>query len=1386
MKELFRLDTTANGKGPVVFAWQKDGNFLAVAGANKRVNIVDRQGKMYHQIPLPGGPAGGTCIALDWDCTGEVLAVLQAQSTTIPLWNFNSKKLELLDTGMKDMTFMKWSKTGPQLAIGTAKGNLLIYHRKTLKKIPIVGKHTKAITCGAWNSQNKLALGAEDRQLTISNAEGDTLDQAHMKHEPTLIQFSDMKADERAKSKENTVSVNMGGKTLLLYNTTDQDNPIELAFQQRYGNIVAYKWFGDGYILIGFSSGYVVIISTHLKEIGQEVNSIRFHRDNLADVTFSPSLQKGASIGDNCIKVFDMSELSKMSEQRSEKVELDNEFGTLSRLDWTEDGQILTVSSKQGYVYAFLTRIPVLHDAWGTRVLYLESLRDLRVKDIVSDEDLARIRIEIEPTFVSLGSSTAAVGMNNCVWYYRFVDQVAKLQTMRTYLSTVQYVKLSRDFVAVLTDGRVTLHPVEEGDDAAGGVLTEETAKRHRVFPEKDDTADISTLAMTEDFLIYGTSRGTIHYFSLDDWCYVNEFRFSNGIRHIFPNKLGTRVVFIDQINAAYLYNPVNDQAIAINRFSGSTEKLMWDSGDWGIFYGVDNQQLTTYVYAPNSRAGPIAEAVSHTVEGTSMVQTTDRPFGFVPILCHNGNMVCQRRENGQLATVTMQTHQYVSQLIRLNPEQMTAALHKHLALHRLDEAWKLASQLNTRECWLALAEKALHLLEITMAIRVHRRLEQPAMVMALEKLAHVNEKNLLLGHVALLSKHFSEAQSHFMRSTCPTLALDMRRDLMHWDVALKLAEQLAPGEIPVISREYAQQLEFKGEAQAALDYYSKALIDLGAEEHGEEADYARRKKLVHNKACHAGIARMTIRLGDLRRGFGLAMESEDRDLCLECAQIFEEMKQWNDAAALYERADLPDKAAMIYILETKSLSAAAKLMPRIKSPKIFVLFAKAKEKEGSFKEAKEAYDKAGDMDSVVRLNVEHLNNLAEAHLIVRRTRSTEAAGLVARHCKKTGDFKTAIEFLLLARKTAEAFEMATAHGEMATYAQALGANGTNEEYQAIAKYYDEKGDHGNAGDYFFKCGHFSKALKHYLHCGDTHLTQAIEVVGKARQDNLTNVLIDYLMGETDGVPKDPNYIFRLYMALGSFEKAAKTAVIIARQEQEMGSYRAAHRILFDTHCSLEGQKIRIPSDLKRNLMLLHSYIIVKTLVKTLNDHETSARMLIRVAKNIAKFPKHVVPILTSTVIECQRVELKASAFEYACALVQPEHRAAIDEKYRKKIESIVRKKGKEEGADPEETTTPCPFCGAACPETTLDCLNCKSTIPYCLVTGKHMVLTDWSYCPSCRFPALYSALLKVAEVDKVCLMCEKEISAAQVKKVDNPDPRAFAAPEDRPEEVAA
>lgn len=50
-----------------------------------------------------------------------------------------------------------------------------------------------------------------------------------------------------------------------------------------------------------------------------------------------------------------------------------------------------------------------------------------------------------------------------------------------------------------------------------------------------------------------------------------------------------------------------------------------------------------------------------------------------------------------------------------------------------------------------------------------------------------------------------------------------------------------------------------------------------------------------------------------------------------------------------------------------------------------------------------------------------------------------------------------------------------------------------------------------------------------------------------------------------------------------------------------------------------------------------------------------------------------IVPILTSTVIECQKAGLKSSAFSYAAMLLRPEYKNNLDLKYKKKIESIVR-----------------------------------------------------------------------------------------------------------------
>ena len=92
---------------------------------------------------------------------------------------------------------------------------------------------------------------------------------------------------------ETHLSINMGGYSLLLYDLSDPDNPLELAFQSRYGNIICHKWFGDGHMMLGFSEGYLVVISTHITEIGEELFSGRFHAKTLYDIAYVGARRDG-------------------------------------------------------------------------------------------------------------------------------------------------------------------------------------------------------------------------------------------------------------------------------------------------------------------------------------------------------------------------------------------------------------------------------------------------------------------------------------------------------------------------------------------------------------------------------------------------------------------------------------------------------------------------------------------------------------------------------------------------------------------------------------------------------------------------------------------------------------------------------------------------------------------------------------------------------------------------------------------------------------------------------------------------------------------------------------------------------------------------------------
>jgi len=168
------------------------------------------------------------------------------------------------------------------------------------------------------------------------------IDQVKVKSKPLSVTFGGRQTDN-----ENIVSVNMEEKTILLYSLLERDNSLELAFQPRYGGIVSYQWFGDGSIIAGFSSGHVVVISTHFNEIGREQFSQKFHQDTLKGVALSPSVQKVATCGDHCIKLIDMEGWKEID------CELLDKDAQLDKVSWSARGNVLSVSTLDGCLHTF-------------------------------------------------------------------------------------------------------------------------------------------------------------------------------------------------------------------------------------------------------------------------------------------------------------------------------------------------------------------------------------------------------------------------------------------------------------------------------------------------------------------------------------------------------------------------------------------------------------------------------------------------------------------------------------------------------------------------------------------------------------------------------------------------------------------------------------------------------------------------------------------------------------------------------------------------------------------------------------------------------------------------------------------------------------------------
>ncbi|EDQ85531.1 uncharacterized protein MONBRDRAFT_34239 [Monosiga brevicollis MX1] len=1355
MKRVFSVPGSAHGNSRVLFQWQKkSGKYLASAGANRRVNIYNREGNIVAELETEGN-----AVSMDWDAQGITLAVACEGSNKVLMWNSDTKESSLLETDEKSpLSMVRWSTEKLLLIIGTVKGNLILYNQEVRRRIPILGKHNKSITEGIFDQNNNFALLSNDRSFTINNSDGDTLHQPMLQSDGSSIRFYSppKTALREGKLHEPKASLILDKKTLYIFNLEDPENPIELAFQEKYGTIVAYDWSARGNLYIGFSSGYFVSVSTHMDKIGQELFQVRNHKTRLNDIACCHAVEKVATAGDDFVKIHDMLEPSDVYAI----IPLEDDRGMLDRLRWSEDGQLLTISTMSGAVYTYLMKLPVLGQASSKSLAYMSSLKELTAQFFDQPAIRHRIKLPIEPLIVGAGPFHAAVAMNNNAWFYTTAaDEEPKLVagSPRDYVGTVDGISLNADYAAVQCGGKLQLQLIEYDEDMGTG-----DGREAKLFPEKSSEKIIAS-TITEAFLIYATDKGGIHYFSLEDWMFVNEYQLPSGIKRFFADETGTRVVVVDNKGDAFVYSPVDDSCVEIPNVSPTIKGFLWDTvATEKTLLGYDDDSFYVYAFLQD-HVDSVASGHNELGSLCQFVGKSQLAHGCLPVRLVGG-AVTSLTPSGKPKTDTLSTHRYLVEPKNVGLSDLPAAMEAALQMGNFPLAAillnrLLGSQQKAPVASSKAAEAALKALDIASATTMYRLLGKPGMVRTLKALEFVEDRHLLGGHVSMLLGKFNRAEQLFLNSSQPEEALHMHRDLLQWEQALKLASKYSPKDLPIVAREYAQQLEFQGNFSRALEHYQTAQTNDPRER-------------VHNDACKAGIARCALRTGDVSRGLALAEEIGSIKLFTECGAALEATDHFNEAAQCYERANMVDKAAEMYI-KTKNWVKAGEMLESVSNTALQLQYAKAREASGSYKEAATAYEAANDVVSVVRINLDHLRDPQEAVRVVRASGSVEGAKMVANFFQKIGDAPSAIQFLIMSRNADEAYAMAKQHNQLDLYAEALGDAGTPEVYKQIAEDYDRLGNGLQAGRFFLQAGLYDDAVNRLVQASTEdgeHVELAIRAAGEAGETGLTQRVLDYLMGEVDGVPKDSRYLFRLYLETKQYQEASRTAILVAREEQRTGTYRTARDVLYQMFNELKEQRIGIPAEMSDDLNMLHSYILGKIRMK-LGDHLLAARMLNRVANSISRFPAHEVNILTTTVIECFRSGMKKQAFDFAKQLLANEYRDKLEEKYKKKIESIVRKR---DLSEVEEEQEPCPYCSTQLPVTSLSCYNCQKRLPMCIATGNFCVRTDFTQCPSCRFPARKSAFLRYLQYQPQCSMCSTQLDASKIKQTPLEEVEAF------------
>jgi len=195
--------------------WHSCGFALSYETCPDKVFLYDTQGNLEDEIQLDDGNVSISSISsasatyevidLEWNYNGNLIAIFRrrGESNFLTVYDKRKKNVHTVSIQSRQTAcLLLWSPadqppkieksvcTFDILAIGMSKGGLLLYDTRTNEISTIAGKHSDRITCGTWKSREKLFLCGNDCALSISNANGDTLQRITLDYPPIGIVWS--------------------------------------------------------------------------------------------------------------------------------------------------------------------------------------------------------------------------------------------------------------------------------------------------------------------------------------------------------------------------------------------------------------------------------------------------------------------------------------------------------------------------------------------------------------------------------------------------------------------------------------------------------------------------------------------------------------------------------------------------------------------------------------------------------------------------------------------------------------------------------------------------------------------------------------------------------------------------------------------------------------------------------------------------------------------------------------------------------------------------------------------------------------------------------------------------------------------------------------------